>query len=225
MSMIVITGASDGLGLQLAKLYQEAGKKVVNVSRNESQYADENITLSLREGAEIEQAANAISNIDEPLEAIIHCAGVLSVQPLGEITEDEIKRLMSTNVKSQILLTSKLIDKIKNDKSDIVCVSSTVGTKGYVDQAVYGASKWAVRGFAANLQAEFKDSANRVISFCPGGFKTKLFEKATGNDNTANGDEWMKPEDLALFIKQILDLPKNIEVSEVIVNRKNVKSN
>lgn len=217
--MIVITGASDGLGLQLAKLYQAAGKKVVNISRNQSKYADVNIRLSLREGMEIETAASKVTEIDEPIEAIVHCAAVLSIQPLGEITEDEIKRLMSTNVKSQILLTSLLIDRIKQDKTDIVCVSSTVGTKGYVDQAVYGASKWAVRGFAANLQAEFKDLPNRVISFCPGGFKTKLFEKATGIDNTADG-EWMRPEDIALFMKQILDLPKNMEVSEVVINRK-----
>lgn len=221
--MIVITGASDGLGLQLAKLYQEAGKKVVNISRNESKYADVNITLSLREGAEIDEAANQVSQLDEPIEAIVYCAGVLSVQPLGEITEDEIKRLMSTNVKPQILLTSKLVDRIKKDRTDIVCISSTVGTKGYVDQAVYGASKWAVRGFAANLQAEFKNLPNRVISFCPGGFKSKLFEKATGDDNTTNEGEWMRPEDVAMFIKQILDLPKNMEVSEVIVNRKSVK--
>jgi len=221
--MIVITGASDGLGKQLAKLYKEAGKKVVNISRNECEYADANITLSLREGPDIEKAAKQINELGEPIEAIVYCAGVLSVQPLGKITEDEIKRLMSTNVKSQILLTSNLLDRIKKDKTDIVLVSSTVGTKGYVDQAVYGASKWAVRGFAANLQAEFKDMPNRVVSFCPGGFATQLFNKATGEDNTLNPDEWMSAEDVALFIKQILDLPKNMEVSEIIVNRKSLK--
>lgn len=221
--MIVITGASDGLGLQLAKQYKEAGRKVVNISRRESKYADVNITLSLREGEQIEKAVAKIAKLDEPIEAIIYCAGVISIQPLGEITEDEVKRLMSTNVKSQILLTSMLIDRIKKDKTDIVCMSSTIGTKGYVNQAVYGASKWAVRGFAKNLQEEFKDTPNRVISFCSGGFKTKFFEKATGVDNTTNEKEWMKPQDVALFIKQILDLPKNMEVSEVILNRKAVK--
>lgn len=51
--MIVITGASDGLGLQLAKLYKESGKKVMNISRRECEFADENIMLNLREGSEI----------------------------------------------------------------------------------------------------------------------------------------------------------------------------
>ncbi len=220
--MIVITGASDGLGLQLAKLYQEAGVKVVNISRRPSKYADINIELSLREGPQIKEAADRIIEIDEPLEAIIYSAGVLSVQPLGDIDESEIKRLMSTNVKSQILLTSYLLERIKKDTSDIVCVSSTVGTKAYLDQAVYGASKWAVRGFAKNLQEEFKNSANRVISFCPGGFESNIFQKATGETNQ-DFTHRMKAEDVAMFMKQILDLPKNMEVSEVIINRKAVR--
>lgn len=219
--MIVITGASDGLGLQLAKLYKESGKKVVNISRRPSKYADINIELSLQEGPQIQEAADRINELDDKLEAIIHNAGVLSFQPLGQITEEEVKRLMSTNVKSQILLTSFLAEKIKKDGTDIVCVSSTVGTKAYVDQAVYGASKWAVRGFARNLQEEFKNSPNRVISFCPGGFKSDIAKKITGND-LENPAEWMNPEDIALFMKQILDLPKNVEVSEVIINRKAV---
>lgn len=221
--MIVITGASDGLGLQLAKLYKEAGKTVVNISRRKCEYADHNITLSLREEPDIKKAASEVTAIDEPLEALVNCAGVLSVQPLGKITEDEVKRVMSTNVKAAILLVSNLIERIKNDGTDIVNVASTVGLKGYVDQAVYGASKWAIRGFSANLQAELKDTPCRVISFCPGGFKSKLFEKATGDDNTTNEGEWMNPADVAVFMKQILDLPKNMEVSEVIINRKQSK--
>lgn len=221
--MIVITGASDGLGLELAKLYKADDKKVVNVSRRKCEYAEVNLLHDLREGDEIIAAAKEIDNLDEPLEAIINCAGVLSVQPLGSITEEEIKRTMATNVKAPILLVSSLIERIKKDGTDIVNVSSTVGTKANADQAVYGASKWAVRGFSANLQVELKDYACRVISFCPGGFKTKLFEKATGTDNTADGANWMTTEDLAQFMKQILSLPKNMEVSEIIINRKQVK--
>jgi NADP-dependent 3-hydroxy acid dehydrogenase YdfG len=201
-------------------LYKEAGKKVINVSRRECEYADVNICVSLDKEVAIQEAVNKILNISESIEAIINCAGILSVQKLGEISESEIDKLFSVNIKSQILLISKLYERIVKDKTDIVNVSSTIGLKAYTNQAVYGASKWAVRGFSKNLQEEFKGKPNRIISFCPGGFKTKLFEKATGVDNTENGENWMKPEDLALFIKQILDLPKNIEVSEVIINRK-----
>ena len=218
--MIIITGASDGLGKQVAKLYKEAGKNVVNISRRECEYADVNICINLREGSEIKKATDQILAIDEPIEALINCAGVMSVQKLGEITEEEIKRLMSTNIKPQILLVSNMYKRILKDGTDIVNVSSTVGLKGKPGETIYGASKWAVRGFSQNLQEEFKGKPNRIISFCPGGFKTKMFKKVSGIDNTEDGSEWMKPDDMASLLKQILDLPKNMEVSEIIINRK-----
>lgn len=215
---------ANGLGKSLAQQYFSRGKTVVNVSRRKSKYAQHNIAADLRHGAAIKKAANQILKIKEPLEAIVNAAGVLSVQPLGNISEDEIKRTMATNVKAPILLVSNLIAKIKKDGTDIVNVSSTVGTKGYINQAIYGASKWAVRGLSANLQAELANYPCRVISFCPGGFKSGLFKKATGTDNTKDGSEWMSPDELARFIIQILELPKNMEVSEVIVNRRQVLS-
>jgi 3-oxoacyl-[acyl-carrier protein] reductase len=217
--MIVITGASDGLGLQVARLYKEAGKKVVNISRRECEYADVNICRSLSESENIKLTAKEIEGLSEPMEALINCAGVFSRQSLGEITGDEVSRLMATNIESMILLVSEMYAKIIRDESDIVNVSSTAGLGGYRSEAVYGASKWAVRGFSKNLQEEFNGKPNRVISFCPGGFKTKLFEKATGI-NFLHDESWMSTEAVALALKQTLDLPKNVEISEIILNRK-----
>jgi short-subunit dehydrogenase len=218
--MIIVTGGSDGLGKELVKVFKQSGVTVVNVSRTRNDQADYNFLHNLREGEQIKQAARVIENIDEPLEALINNAGVFTKQPLGEITGDEIERTMATNLKSQIMLTSELINRIKRDETDIVNVSSRIGFTGGIDLAVYGASKWAVRGFSESLQAEFKDLPNRVISFCPGGFDTRLFVKATDHDPTKDGTEWMQPKDLAILIKHLLDLPKNIEVSEILINRK-----
>lgn len=220
--MIVITGASDGLGQEIAKLYKKDDKTVVNVSRHPSKYADQNFLHDLREGNEIIAAAEEVLKLKEPLEALINCAGVYTNEPLGKITEEEIKRTMATNLKAPILLVSNLIERIKKDGTDIVNVASTVGARANPNEAVYGASKWAVRGFSANLQLELKDFPCRVISFCPGGFKSKLFVKATGHDNTTQG-VWMATEDVAQCLKQLLELPKNMEVSEIIINRKQTK--
>ena len=217
--MIVITGASEGLGEALAKLYKEAGKKVVNVSRKECKYADVNICLSLCEGVDIEKAAQSINEIDDTLEAIVHNAGVASIQPFGEIEESEVERLLSTNVKSQILLTSNLIDRIRKDATDLLCVSSTLGMKGRKDWSVYSASKWAVRGLAQSLQDEFANSPNRVISFVPGGMASKNVENFNGK-KLADPENWMNVNDMAMFMKQILDLPKNMQVTEVVIDRK-----
>jgi short-subunit dehydrogenase len=218
--MIVITGASSGIGLELAKLYQEEGKKVINISRHESEFADVNVLKNLCEGKEIKAAAQAVKELDETLETIINCVGVYTEQEFGKITEDEIKRLMSSNVKAPMLLISELIERVKKDSTDILNVVSKAGTHGSANNPVYATSKWAERGFTLSLQAALKDTPSRVTSFCPGGIRTDLFEKAGANIDI---DNWMDPVAVALFIKQILELPKNMEVSEVLINRKSVK--
>jgi short-subunit dehydrogenase len=221
--MIVITGASDGLGHELAKLFKASGKTVVNISRRKCDFADYNLLNDLSKGEEIKAAAEEIKKIDEQLEVLINNAGVYSEEAIGDITEGEIKRLMSTNVKSNILLTSELIEKIKNDQADVLSVISTAGTKGKAAHSVYATSKWAQRGYTYSLQDELKNTACRVIAFCPGGINTHFPEKAESFDDTADRSDWMDPAELAKLIKQLLDLPKNMEVSDIVVNRKSVK--
>jgi len=217
--MIVITGASDGLGQELALLYKNRGKRVISLSRTLPSQDIDHIVTDLTNQQDIERAAALILKIDEPLQALINCAGVMSLEPLGSISPTEVERVFKTNVLSAIQLTSLLTDRIKKDSSDIVNVASTVGTKAYPDQAAYGASKWAMRGFSQNLQLELKATKCRVISFCPGGFVSDILKKATGQ-SLQNPSEWMDPKDLAGFMLNILDLPKNMEVSEVVINRR-----
>lgn len=217
--MIIITGASGKLGGAVARAWLAKGKKVVNLSRSDKLKEATFIAVDLTDPTSIRKAAAETNRIAEPLEALINCAGIFSEDPLNAMADEKIKATFATNIEGPMLLTSLLMDKIKQDGADILNVSSTVGTKAYAAQAAYGASKWAMRGFSANLQVELKGTPCRVISFCPGGFESKLFEKATGVDNTTTGN-WMTAEDLAELIVQILELPKNMEVSEIIVNRK-----
>lgn len=146
----------------------------------------------------------------------------MSVEEVEKLSTKEVDKVLDTNIRAPLLLTSKLMNKIKKDGADIVNVASSVGLKAYQHQAAYGASKWAMRGFSANLQLELKNFPSRVISFCPGGFKSKLFQKATGVDNTTKAGEWMNAKDMASLLKQILELPKNMEVNEIQINRKQV---
>ena len=219
--MIVITGASDGLGLEIAKAYDELGERVINISRSDSSHADDNLLTDLADEAAIEKAVQAILSIDEPIEALINCAGVMSLEPLGKITASEVDRTFGVNVRGAILLVSGLAERLKKDGTDIVNVASTVGLKAYPDQAAYGASKWAMRGFSQNLQVELKDT-NRVVSFCVGGFKSDIAKKITGKD-LPDPENWMDPKDIAEFMLQIIQLPKSMEVSEIVINRKPVK--
>jgi NADP-dependent 3-hydroxy acid dehydrogenase YdfG len=117
-----------------------------------------------------------------------------------------------------MLLVSKLAGRLRDNHTDIINVASTVGLKAYPDQAAYGSSKWAMRGFSQNLQVEL-GRTNRVVSFCVGGFKSDIFKKVSGQD-LPDPENWMDPSDIAKFMKQILDLPKIMEVTEIVINRK-----
>jgi len=219
--MVVITGASDGLGLELAKRYRKEGSiHVVNVSRRECPYANINLLHDLQRGEEVIAAAGEILALDHPLEVLVNCAGVLTIEPLGEISEAEIQRTMAINITAPILLTSQLFERIKTDGTDIVNVSSAMAAKPRTDHTVYLASKWALRGFSTNLQAELKNYHSRVISFCPGGFQTRIYAKVTGEDSSADKGALMSAADVAKCLQQLLDLPKNMEASEIILNRK-----
>lgn len=221
ISMIIITGASDGLGLELAKIYKDTDKKVINISRRNSKFADVNLPTDLLQESQIEKATQEILAIEEPIEVLVNCAGVMSLEPLNSITASEIDRTFGVNARAAILLVSRLTERLKQDHTDIVNVASTVGLKAYQDQAAYGASKWAMRGFSQNLQIELKDT-NRVISLCVGGFNSDIAKKVTGNE-IPDPQNWMNPSDIAVFVKQITDLPKSMEVTEVVINRKQVK--
>ena len=217
--MIVITGASDGLGLSISKLYHHEGKTVVNISRTSSRHASKNIKADLTEEGDIKRAAAKVMSIDERLEVIINAAGVHSPETLDKITAPELERVFKTNVMAPILLTSALYDRIISDETDIVNVSSTLAHSGRKDRISYGTSKWAVRGFSENLRQDLSTTNSRVINFSPGGFLTDLYSKAHGNQPYKATDVWMDKDEVAKLLKSLLSLPKIMEVSEIIVNR------
>lgn len=217
--MYVVTGASDGLGLALAKALVATGARVVSLSRSAPKIKGvDHIACDLTNEGSLTAAAAQLLQQKEPLTALVHAAGVYSEGKLGDLTGQELARVYTTNIIGPMLLTARLLERIKKDGADVVNISSTSGFKGNPDQAAYSSSKWALRGFSQNLKIELQGTPCRVISFCPGGMDTGIFKKAGLTDFDTSA--WMQPDDIAAFMVQILLLPKNIEVTEVLINRK-----
>lgn len=219
--MYIITGASDGLGLAIAELLASKGKKVVSLSRTKPPTNNIDwIKVDLIDGKSVEHAADQLLQQEDTLEALINCAAVTSYEDIDSLTAGELDRMFKTNVTSAMLLTSKLLNRLKQDGADIVNVGATIALKsGYAQQSVYSTTKWALRGFTQNLSDELKPTTCRVTSLLLGGFNSKMHQKVTGKA-IADPDNWMRVEDIASYLVQILELPKNMEISEVIINRK-----
>lgn len=219
--MIIITGASDGLGLAIAEALIAKGKKVVSLSRTKpAPDAIGWIKTDLAGSDSITNAAARLLKETEPIESLINCAAVASYEDIDKLSAEELERMFKTNVTAPMLLTSQLLNRMKEDGSDIVNVGATIALKaGYAQQSVYSTTKWALRGFTQNLADELKPTKCRVISFLLGGFNSRMHEKVTGKA-ISDPENWMRVEDIATYLVQILELPKNIEISETVVNRK-----
>lgn len=221
--MIIITGASDGLGCEIAKLLRANGKHVINISRRPSDDAAENILADLSTEEGVKAAAAAIRERKEPIEAIIHNAGVLTLQPLGDVSYGEIQRTFSINTYAPLFLTSLLADRIKQDSADIVFIDSTAGLYPHVGQPVYNASKRALHGFIEDLRGEYKSSPSRVIGLYPGMIDTDMVQKIPGTSIPKSKSPTIHASDLAELVWAALSLPKHVELGQLVINRKKIR--
>jgi len=207
--MHVITGASDGLGWELAKLLAAQGEKVVSLSRSKPESEGiGHIVCDLTHEGSINAAVGELLKEKEPLKALINCAGVYNSQPLANLTGQEMALAYTTNAIGPILLTARLIERIKQDNADIMNIDSSSALESYDNEYAYATSKWALRGFSKNLQHELKDTGVRVTNVCPDNFRDKPEGKQ------------MASADIAAFLLTILQLPKSIEVGEVTLAAK-----
>lgn len=220
MKRIIITWVSEWLGYELAKLYCEHWYEVIWLSRTKPNLEIIHIKTDLTKEEEITKAALIIKKDYTKFDFVVNCAWVMSIEDLWDIKYESLEDVFKINVLAPMFLVSSLTDLIKQNGADIVNVASTVAFKSYKSQAAYCSSKWALRWFTENLQLEFKSEKTRVIWFNPGGFKSRILEKVTWVKTDLS--PFMEPQEIAKFMKQILDLPKNMEVSEIILNRKSL---
>lgn len=221
MRKAIISGASSGLGYEIASQLAERGVDVVNLSRNPCDVATVNIKTDLRKNADIAAALEAIRSKHSDADLLVLCSGVLHLNAVGEMKTEEIDADFAVNITSALKLTDGIMPILRENKGDIVVVGSTSAFKCYPETAVYNATKHGLLGLIKTLQVELKNEDVRIIGFHPGGFRSKLHIKA-GSD--IRQEELMDPKDLAKLLISLLELPRTMEVSEVIINRKVTRS-
>ncbi len=220
MQKIIITGGSDGLGYELSKQLLEKGVQVVCLSRTKPKELNVvHVPADLTDQKELKNAVEIIHREHDQFDALINNAGRFVSEPLSALTYDATNSAIQLNLIAPMLLTSGLLDLIKKNEADIVNIASTLAYKTYAHQAAYGASKWGLRGFTENLRLELKDSRCRVMLCAPCGFQSRFVQKFTRQD-AADLSAYVDPQGLARLIIQTLEAPKDIEVSEIIMNRK-----
>lgn len=221
-TVVVITGASKGLGRSLAKGFVAEGCKVVISSRDEAsitktakevgaagfatdvQYEDQVIALA-------EEAVKLYGRID----IWINNAGIW--QPYANFEDVDWKRahnMFETNLFGLVYGSkAALLDMKRRNSGAIINILSTSALRGRPRSTAYAASKWAGRGFSDSLREELKDSGIKILSVYPGGMKTELFNE----DPHPEYDKFLDPD---VVTKRVIEnLKKDSPDTEITVNR------
>lgn len=220
--MIMITGASSGLGRALAELYSKDKTSLFITGRNKKRLdsiANQLPTDTIATAADLtdpNQVSRLFENIDQPPERIVHCAGSGYFGPIEDQDPSEIEKLLSNNVSSTILLVQELVKRYRNQNVHLVVVMSTAAQVAKAGESTYCAAKWAVRGFIESVRLELKGSPMKLIAVYPGGMATD-FWKTSGKDIDTSA--FMSAEEAALMLKQALVTTEHGMVSDIVINR------
>ncbi len=161
------------MGLSLAKVFHQDGYEVIGLCRSRPAENIQWIETDLSNEQSVNNAATHIQEKYPHFDLLIQCAGDGDGEEIDKLNWRKVQQTFTLNAIAPIILTSKLLPLIKENKADIINVGATIALKPYQYFSVYGSSKGAFRMWTENLQLELKGTSSRVIGVYPGGMHTK----------------------------------------------------
>ncbi|MFD2470044.1 SDR family NAD(P)-dependent oxidoreductase [Amycolatopsis silviterrae] len=177
----VVTGASSGIGAQIARELGAAGAKVALVGRDSGRLgavagelaAAEPIVADLAtESGPQEVVDRAVARFGG-IDVLVHAAGVFLPTPFADTTDEQLDAQWATNVRAPFRLT-RAAAKHLGDGSSVIFVSSICGHVGFPNSSAYCATKGAVELLVKSLTAEFAPQGIRVNAVAPGNVRTSI---------------------------------------------------
>lgn len=200
--VIVITGASSGLGEALAHEFYRYGAQVVLCARRRQELERVRsdllhthckdtthppiiIPLNLNNFDQLKECVEKILTITSRIDILINCGGISHRGTVCDTTLDVYQRIMSVNYIGTLALTKAVLsDMVRKKSGHIVFISSVQGLVALPERSAYSASKHALQAFADSLRAEIASKDISVTVISPGYIKTSLSLNAL----TSNGD-------------------------------------
>jgi len=235
--VVLITGASSGIGAATAKLLASKGAKLVLGARREDKLQALTNEIKAAGGAAAYQTID-VTDADEnkrivqfakdtfgKLDVIFLNAGLMPTAPLSELKTDEWNQMIDVNIKGVLNGIAAALPTFKDQQSGhVIATSSVAGLKAYPGGAVYGATKWAVRDLMEVLRMESaqENSHIRTATIYPAAIKTDLLSTTTDPASlkgmTELYDQYqISPARAASVIAFAIDQPDDTNVSEFTV--------
>jgi dehydrogenase/reductase SDR family member 7B len=221
--VVIITGASSGIGKALAVEFAKRGAKLVLASRSgisdpvflnlAVDYLDIRTDVTSEEDCRhlIDETVGKFGRID----ILINNAGISMRALFTEVDLDVIRRLMDTNFWGTVYCSKYAIPFLIRTKGSLVGVSSVAGYKGLPGRTGYSASKFAMQGFLEVVRIENMKKGLHVLIACPGFTTSNIRNVALAHDGKAQGEtpldenRLMSAETVAVHIVRAIEKRKD----------------
>ncbi len=229
--LAVVTGASSGIGLELARQFADNGFDLViaaesaelgevasELERTGATVQVERVDLATREG--VEQLVAGIGATSRPVAAAALNAGVGVSGRFDEIDLDDDLRLMELNVVSTVHLAKRLVrPMVQRGEGRLLFTASVAATMPGPYYATYAGSKSFVHSFAEAIRHELQDTGVTVTSLMPGPTDTEFFDRAGMADTKVDASNKDDPADVARQGFDALMAGKDHVVAGSLLNR------
>ena len=207
--LALVTGASSGIGRELAKQFAQHGFDLIVAAENVEldDAVDElrgmgavvaPVSVDLTRRADVERLVAAVQGAGRPLDAAAINAGVGVGGPFADTDLEAELRLVELNCASTVHLAKRVVQGMTARGEGRILVTSSVASQAPQPfQAVYGASKAFVQSFALALREELKDTGVTVTALLPGPTETEFFERAGLEDTRVGAAEKDDPAQVA----------------------------
>ena len=229
--LIVITGASSGIGAAMAKAFSVKGHPLLLLARRlepmQALALDNCMTISVdvTDGAAISEAiAQAVAKFG-PVGCLINNAGVMLLGQADQQDPAEWSRMLNINVMGVLNGIHAVLADMKQRKTGtIINVSSIAGRKTFPNHAAYCATKFAVHALTENIREEVAMDDVRMITIAPGAVETELLSHTTNDDIKAGYEDWKQemggviaPETIADAALFAFEQPQHVCVREIVL--------
>jgi short-subunit dehydrogenase len=224
--VVVITGASSGIGYALAVEYASKGARLVIASRNVTRLSEIGDELRLS-GAEVLEVKTDVSieadckNLVEQavghfgtIDILINNAGISMRALFIDMNLDVMRKLMDVNFWGTVYCTKFALPHLLKSKGSVVGVISIAGYIGLPGRSGYSASKYAIRGFLDTLRTENLKTGLHVLVVAPGFTASNIRNVALTSDGSAQGEtprdetEMMPASKVAVYIRKAVEKRK-----------------
>ena len=178
--VVIVTGASRGIGLAIAQTLFAAGAKVFGVARTmplatPAPGGVRFIQADIRLAAQVDRVVASILGETGKVDILVNNAGLEHFLGLEDTDEGKYNETLDTNLRGAYLFTRAVLPSFQARRTGhVLFINSVSGLRGFAQDSVYCASKWGLAGFADSLEEELRPHGVRVTSIFPGATDTDL---------------------------------------------------